>query len=87
MGMPSERVLSDAARAVVRWPPGGAADLLARLPLSERLGQPFIIEYRPGAGSNIATEAVVRAPPNGHTLLYSCGAWNFGRCSALAGHA
>ena len=37
--------------------------------LSERLGQPFIIENRPGAGSNIATEAVVRAPADGHTLL------------------
>jgi tripartite-type tricarboxylate transporter receptor subunit TctC len=50
---------------IVGWPPGGAADLLARLigqPLSERLGQPFIIAYRPGVGSNSATEAVVRAP-------------------------
>ena len=51
---------------------GGATDIVARLMgqwLSERLGQPFIIENRPGAGSNIATEAVVRAPPDGHTLL------------------
>src|SRR5215813_10439461 len=53
---------------IVGWPPGGAADLLARLigqPLSQRLGQSLIIENRPGAGSNIATEAVVRAVPNG----------------------
>src|SRR5262249_18768632 len=58
---------------IIGWPPGGAADLVARhigQPLSERLGQPFIIENRPGAGSNIATEAVVRAPPNGYTLLH-----------------
>ena len=52
--------------------PGGANDTLARLIgqwLSERLGQPFVIENRPGAASNIATEAVVRAPADGYTLL------------------
>ena len=57
---------------IVGFPAGGAADIVARLIgqwLSERLGQPFIIENRPGAGSNIATEAVVRAPPDGYTLL------------------
>ena len=59
-------------RLIVGWPPGGPADLFARLigqPLSERLGQPFVIENRPGAASNMATEAVVRAPPDGYTLL------------------
>jgi tripartite-type tricarboxylate transporter receptor subunit TctC len=59
-------------RLIVGFPPGGGADILARLMgqwVSERLGQPFIIENRPGAGTNIATEAVVRAPPDGHTLL------------------
>ena len=59
-------------RLIVGFAAGGATDILARLIgqwLSERLGQPFIIENRPGAGSNIGTEAVVRAPPDGYTLL------------------
>ena len=59
-------------RIVVGFAAGGPNDILARLIgqwLSERLGQPFIIENRPGAGSNIATEAAVRAPPDGYTLL------------------
>ena len=60
-------------RIVVGLAPGGANDIVARLMgqwLSERLGQPFIIENRPGAGTNIATEMVVRAPPDGYTLLF-----------------
>jgi tripartite-type tricarboxylate transporter receptor subunit TctC len=59
-------------RIIVGVAAGGASDILARLMgqwLSERLGQPFIIDNRPGAGSNIATEAVVRAPADGYTLL------------------
>ena len=59
-------------RIIVGFAAGSAVDILARLMgqwLSERLGQPFVIENRPGAGSNIATEAVVRAPPDGYTLL------------------
>src|SRR5436190_10850657 len=54
------------------FPAGGPNDLLARLMgqwLSERLGQQFIIENRPGAGSNIAAEAVVKSPPDGYILL------------------
>jgi tripartite-type tricarboxylate transporter receptor subunit TctC len=59
-------------RLIVGFPPGGAADLTARLMgqwLSKRFRQRVIIENRPGAGTNIATEAVVRAAPDGHTLL------------------
>src|SRR3954468_13730198 len=68
-------------RIVVGFPPGGGADITARLIgqwLSERLGQPFIIETRRGAGSNIATEAVVRARADGYTLLLvnAASAWN-----------
>ena len=59
-------------RLIAPFPPGGVVDLYARLLgqlLSERLGQPFIIENRVGAGGNIDTEAVIRAPADGYTLL------------------
>ena len=59
-------------RIIVGFPAGGGVDINARLIgqwLSERLGQPFVIENRPGAGSNIGTEAVVNATPDGYTLL------------------
>ena len=59
-------------RIVVGFTAGGSTDIGARLIgqwLQERLGQPFVIENRPGAGTNIATESVVRAPPDGYTLL------------------
>jgi tripartite-type tricarboxylate transporter receptor subunit TctC len=59
-------------RCIVAYAPGGGTDIFVRLvgqPLSERLGQPFVIENRAGAASNIATEAVVRAPADGYTLL------------------
>src|SRR6266478_3572375 len=59
-------------RIIVGFAPGGGTDIAARLIgqfLSERLGQSFVIENRPGAGANIATEAVVRATPDGYTLL------------------
>jgi tripartite-type tricarboxylate transporter receptor subunit TctC len=59
-------------RWVVSTAPGGTGDILARLMgqwLSERLGQPFVVENRPGGATNIATEAVVRAPADGYTLL------------------
>ena len=59
-------------RIIVGFAAGGSSDIVARLIgqwLSERLGQPFLIENRLGAGTNIATEAVVRAPADGYTLL------------------
>ena len=61
-------------RIIVGFPAGGTADIVARLIgqwLSERFSQPFVVENRAGAASNIATEAVVRAQPDGHTLLYA----------------
>jgi tripartite-type tricarboxylate transporter receptor subunit TctC len=68
-------------RIIVPFAPAGNIDLIARLIgqwLSERLGQSFVIENRPGAGTNVGTEAVVRAPPDGYTLLQasSASAWN-----------
>ena len=63
---------SRAVRIVVGYAAGGSSDIGARLIaqwLQERLGQPFIVENRPGAATNLATEMVVRAPPDGYTLL------------------
>jgi tripartite-type tricarboxylate transporter receptor subunit TctC len=65
-------------RIVVGFAPSGPADIIARLIgqwLSERLGQQFVIDNRPGAGGNIGTEAVVRSPADGYTLLL-CGVFS-----------
>ena len=64
-------------RIIAGFPPGGSVDIVARLIgqwLSERLGQPFVIENRPGAGSNIGTEAAAKATPDGYTLLLTSSA-------------
>jgi tripartite-type tricarboxylate transporter receptor subunit TctC len=65
------------ARIVCGYPPGGVVDIYARLIaqwLSERLGQQFIVENKPGAGGTIAAESVVRAVPDGYTLLLATSA-------------
>src|SRR6516225_7008145 len=65
-------------RLIGPFAPGGGSDMTARLIgqwLSERLGQQFVIDNRPGAASNLATEAVVRASADGYTLLI-VGSWN-----------
>src|SRR5260221_4979471 len=62
-------------RIIVGFAPAGGTDIMARLIgqwLSDRLAQQFVIENRPGAGTNIATQAVVNAPPDGYTLLLAC---------------
>ena len=64
-------------RLIVGVAPGGANDTVARLvaqPLSERLGQPVVVENRPGAGGNIGLEAAANAPPDGYTLLFATSA-------------
>ena len=71
-GASAQAYPSRPVRVVIGYPPGGSADITARLMtqwLSERLGQSFIVESRPGGGTNIATEAVINAPPDGYTLL------------------
>src|SRR5262245_53079685 len=63
-------------RIIVGYPPGGTTDIAARLIaqwLTERLGQPVVVENRPGASANLAAEAVVRSPPDGYTLLAVTG--------------
>jgi len=59
-------------RIVVTYPPGGTSDLIARISaqiLTEKLGKPFVVENRAGAGGNIGTDAVAKSPPDGYTLL------------------
>jgi tripartite-type tricarboxylate transporter receptor subunit TctC len=80
-GAKSETYPSRPVRLLVGYAAGGVNDICARLTaqwLSQRLGQQFIVEDRPGGGSNLATEAVVRASPDGYTLLEAStsNAWN-----------
>jgi tripartite-type tricarboxylate transporter receptor subunit TctC len=73
----AETYPSKPVRFIIGYAPGGSADITARLMgqwLSERLGQPFIVESRAGAGSNIGTEAVIRSPADGYTILLAAPA-------------
>ena len=66
-----------AVRVVVGFPPGGGTDILARVlapQLSQSLGQPFVVENRPGATTNIASDLVAKSAPDGHTLLFTTSA-------------
>src|ERR1700674_4155872 len=72
MPAPADSYPSHPVRWVVPYTAGGATDVLSRLicqRLSERLGQPFIVENKTGAGRNIGTQAVINSPPDGYTLL------------------
>jgi tripartite-type tricarboxylate transporter receptor subunit TctC len=73
----SQSYPSRPVRVVVGFPPGGGTDILARVlspRLSEYLGQPFVVENRPGATTNIASDLVAKSPPDGHTLLFTTSA-------------
>ena len=73
----AETYPSRPVRLIVTVPAGGSPDIIGRLIgqwLSERLGQPFVVENRPGASGNIGTEVVVKAPPDGYTLLLAMSA-------------
>ncbi len=77
LGAAAQSYPSRAVRVVVGFPPGGGTDIMARVlspRLSEYLGQPFVVENRPGATTNIASDLVAKSAPDGHTLLFTTSA-------------
>ncbi|HVJ10059.1 MAG TPA: tripartite tricarboxylate transporter substrate-binding protein, partial [Burkholderiales bacterium] len=77
LGAEAQTYPARAVRMLVGFPPGGGTDIMARVlapQLSQQLGQPFVVENRPGATTNIASDMVAKSAPDGYTLLFTTSA-------------